>query len=145
MWLAVPAGRARNNELGPENLDYLAALIDCAAQNRCNASIGLRSGGRDLDHFAFDVQDVARARRGRPIEVSSCSNEATRQGQAGLDVETHRKSSRVPAACGQSLEEGVLGRVVVGVKWLRVELGRERLDLRFLALVKRCPTYRSSR
>jgi hypothetical protein len=55
----------------------------------------------------------------------------------------------VPAAGGQALEEGVAGRLAIGVEGLGVELAGEVDDLR---LVERCsplrnssPTDRSSR
>ena len=123
---------AWHDELGLESLKNLATLVQGAAKNDCNAAIGPRARRHDLDHFAFNVQGIARSCRGWPVDLSSRADNSARQRQPALDIETHRNCSGVPAACSQALEECVFGGLLVGVEGLRIKLNRERLDLRFV-------------
>src|SRR5262245_41847696 len=78
------------------------------------------------------MNGIAGARRSRPVDFSSRPYDSAGERQAAFHVQPHRDGGRVPATGYEPLEEAALGCLTVCMKRLRVELGRERLDLRLV-------------
>src|SRR5206468_478699 len=84
------------------------------------------------DDFALQMQDIARSDRQHPAKtVDAKADERMRAKRARLYCKTHCESGGVPSGCGQALEKCLLGRFIVQMKRLRIELGGELLDLVF--------------
>ena len=106
------------------------------------------SATANLLDLARDGEDVAGSRRLGPADPSR-ADDAACERKATLRHQTHGDGRRVPATRGETRKQRELGRLIVEMERLWVELASEGFDLRLVEpgdrLVKRCPTLRSSR
>ncbi|KAF1852500.1 hypothetical protein Lal_00037233 [Lupinus albus] len=91
----------------------------------------LRFGLRSLDaqHFGFQSQHVAGTGRTRPAEFIEAGTDDAALDVQGIDQQAHGQRGSMPAAGGQSAEEGLLCCRFVEVEGLGVVLLGELLDL----------------
>src|SRR5262245_29169562 len=78
------------------------------------------------------MQNVPRARRAGPADLSASTDNPAAERQPALDLQPHGDRRRMPAARRQTIEERALRRLLIEVEGLRVELLRKSLDLRFV-------------
>jgi hypothetical protein len=64
-----------------------------------------------------------------PFKFTASPDDTAGERQAALDQEAHGNRSRVPTACRQARKQCVLGRLVVEVEGLRIELTGKSFDL----------------
>jgi hypothetical protein len=114
------------------NLDDVAALVFRPAEKNDRAAVGSRARRRNFNDFALNMEYVSGAGRRWPAQLSPSADEAAGERRTTFDIQTHRDRGRVPTARRQALEKRALGGLLVRVKGLRIELKRERLDLRFV-------------
>jgi hypothetical protein len=84
------------------------------------------------DDFALDMEDIVRPDRQHPAKIV---NPEAYQGmwakRAKFHTKAHGDGGGVPSRCCKTLEDRFSGSVIVQMKWLRVELRREILDVIF--------------
>ena len=64
-----------------------------------------------------------------PIKLTASPDDATYERHTTLDQKAHGDRSRVPTACRQPRKQSVLGRFVIKVEGLRIELTGKGFDL----------------
>jgi hypothetical protein len=74
-------------------------------------------------------QGIAWSRWLGPAYFAPGANDAARKRQAGLDQKAHSDRGRVPATRDKFSEKRALGRLLIEVKRLRIELTRKCLYL----------------
>ena len=113
-----------------------AVLIDGNAPHFDDALIRLRARRRDFEDFAFDAQRVARTHGPGPRNFSAQANHSASERQPSSDHQSHRRSRRMPAACGEPAKNTALGSRFVQMKRLRIKFRGERFHPIFIHLIQ---------
>jgi hypothetical protein len=88
-----------------------------------------RSGRvRDLHDFGLDPEHVAGPCRSWPGDFPADADDAIADGHVAIRQQAHGDGRGVPAAGGETLEDGPACQGLVEMEGLRVELGSEGLD-----------------
>lgn len=124
-----PAG---DEDLGDANLYDLAALIARLGAHGDAAAVGAGCGGGRCKDFPAYAERISRPHRLEPVDLGAESDAASGEPRSAIEKESHRESRGVPAACDETAEDRRASGRGVEVKGLRIELGRESLDLRLI-------------
>src|SRR6516165_735696 len=87
-----------HKQLGVQNIDGFVVLIQHRAANSDHGLFRFGSRWGDVHDFAFDTQNIARARRPRPSDLAAQTDNAVRERKAPTDEQVHGDSGCVPAA-----------------------------------------------
>src|SRR6185295_14824547 len=88
-----------------------------------------RSRWPNVQHFALNMELVARTHRMRPSElVKPCTNDPSGGLEISVDQKSHGHRGRVPPAGRETTKNGVSCQRFIQMEWLRVELGGKRFD-----------------
>src|ERR1700730_12766181 len=123
------SGATRDDQLGRQALHHLVSLIARQASHSGDPSIWPGSRGSNVQDFAFNLQTVTGPGWIRPFKFTASPDDTAGERQAALDQEARGDRSRVPTACCQARKQCVLGRLVVEVEGLRIELTGKSFDL----------------
>src|SRR6266568_1328003 len=124
---------ARHDEIRDEDLHGLAMLVERRRPDLDQPLLGTRFRRSYLQHFTFKMQLVVGPHRRRPAElIEPGADDAAGGSELALDEEPHGERRRVPAARGQSAEEGAACGLLVEMEALRIEFAGKRRDLRLV-------------
>src|SRR6266849_6435106 len=126
---AVHLRPARNKQLDRRGLYDFAALVAGFAPHRDRSAVRPRARRHDFHDLAFDVEHIPGPRCRRPGDFSPEANDAASDREAAVDLKAHGDCRSVPSARRESMEQGCLRGLVIGVKRLRVEFSGECRDL----------------
>ena len=137
---ACPPWPPRHDRNRIEGVDRLAVLV-MGGPFDADDALGLRSRRGQLDHLPFEMERVAWPYRLHPAQfVHARPEQGMRPKRPAGGGELHGDRRGMPSRCGESSEDGVLGRLFVEVKRLRIEFRGKAQDVflrhRYLAALE---------